>query len=121
MILSEVAGIVRYQDLQDALEDRADEATGVIGKTVREVRDSKVQPALVVVDEKGKAKRVSDTRDARYLIPSGATIQQEDGATVGVGDILAKIPREQAKTKDITGGLPTVSFLSVLTSRASVA
>jgi DNA-directed RNA polymerase subunit beta' len=121
VIISEVAGRVKYQDLHDALEDRADEATGVVGKTVKEVRDTKVQPALVVVDASGKAVSVTDTRDARYLLPSGATIVVDDGAKVAVGDVLAKIPREQAKTKDITGGLPRVVELFLAQKRRSFA
>ncbi len=121
VIISEVSGRVKYQDLHDALEDRADEATGVVGKTVKEVRDTKVQPALLVVDASGKAVRVTETRDARYVLPSGATIVVDDGSNVQIGDVLAKIPREQAKTKDITGGLPRVVELFLAQKRRSFA
>jgi DNA-directed RNA polymerase subunit beta' len=63
--------------------------------------DEKKQPRIEIKDEKGKTQR-------KYLLPSGAHLMVDDGAEVSPGDILAKIPRETAKTKDITGGLPRV-------------
>jgi DNA-directed RNA polymerase subunit beta' len=59
------------------------------------------QPRLEIKDSKGKTTK-------RYLLPSGAHLMVEEGAEVAAGDVLAKIPRQTAKTKDITGGLPRV-------------
>src|SRR5207247_7349044 len=61
----------------------------------------KKQPRVEIKDDKGKTSR-------KYLLPSGAHLMVEDGNEVAAGDVLAKIPRETAKTKDITGGLPRV-------------
>jgi DNA-directed RNA polymerase subunit beta' len=110
VILSEVAGRIKYQDLLEGLsiEERVDEATGLTRRVVLENRDSKIKPAIVVVDSAGTAVRVTDTRDAKYPLPSGATVMFADGDSIYPGDILAKIPREQIKTSDITGGLPRV-------------
>ena len=68
---------------------------------IMESPDEKKQPRIEIKDEKGKTSR-------KYLLPSGAHLMVEDGAEVAAGDMLAKIPRETAKTKDITGGLPRV-------------
>ena len=68
---------------------------------IMESPDEKKQPRIEIKDDKGKTQR-------KYLLPSGAHLMVEDGAEVTPGDMLAKIPRETAKTKDITGGLPRV-------------
>src|SRR5262249_38482309 len=76
-----------------------DEVTGLSRHVVGESPDEKRQPAIVV--KGGKASR-------RYLMPSRAHLMVQDGDEVFPGDVLAKIPRETTKTKDITGGLPRV-------------
>src|SRR5213083_3540227 len=68
---------------------------------IMESPDEKKQPRVEIKDDKGKTSR-------KYLLPSGAHLMVEDGNEVAAGDVLAKIPRETAKTKDITGGLPRV-------------
>ena len=68
---------------------------------IMESPDEKKQPRIEIKDEKGRSVK-------KYLLPSGAHLMVEDGADVSPGDVLAKIPRETAKTKDITGGLPRV-------------
>src|SRR5205807_5636283 len=80
------------------LHDEVDEVTGLSRHVVGESPDEKRQPAIVI---KGKAMR-------RYLMPSRAHLMVADGDAVHQGDVLAKIPRETTKTKDITGGLPRV-------------
>src|SRR5690606_25629296 len=68
-------------------------------------------PRLSVKDDTGKTAKLASGSQARYLLPVGAHIFVEKGATVYPGDVLAKIPRETTKTKDITGGLPRVAEL----------
>ena len=80
------------------LHEEVDEVTGLSRHVVADSPDEKRQPAMVI---KGKASK-------RYLMPSRAHLMVQDGDTVFPGDVLAKIPRETTKTKDITGGLPRV-------------
>jgi DNA-directed RNA polymerase subunit beta' len=99
-ILTEVGGTVQFKDLQEGvtLHEEVDEVTGLSRHVVGESPDEKRQPAIVI---KAKATR-------RYLMPSRAHLMVQDGDEVHPGDVLAKIPRETTKTKDITGGLPRV-------------
>jgi DNA-directed RNA polymerase subunit beta' len=99
-ILTEVGGTVQFKDLQEGvtLHEEVDEVTGLSRHVVGESPDEKRQPAIVI---KSKSAR-------RYLMPSRAHLMVQDGDEVHPGDVLAKIPRETTKTKDITGGLPRV-------------
>jgi DNA-directed RNA polymerase subunit beta' len=99
-ILTEVGGTVQFKDLQEGvtLHEEVDEVTGLSRHVVGESPDEKRQPAIVI---KAKSPR-------RYLMPSRAHLMVQDGDEVHPGDVLAKIPRETTKTKDITGGLPRV-------------
>ncbi len=99
-ILTEIGGTVSYKDLQEGLtlHEEVDEVTGLSRLVVTDSPDEKRQPAVVI---KGKSNK-------RYLMPSRAHLMVQDGDTVYPGDVLAKIPRETTKTKDITGGLPRV-------------
>jgi hypothetical protein len=83
------------------VHEQVDENTGMSAQVIMESPDEKKQPRIEVKDEKGRTQK-------KYLLPSGAHLMVEDGAEVSPGDVLAKIPRETAKTKDITGGLPRV-------------
>lgn len=123
VIVSEVPGKVRFHDLLEGIsvEERTDEVTGLTRRVVIEHKDTKIKPALVITDSQGTAIRITETRDARYPLPSGATIMFADGDSVSPGDVLAKIPREQAKTKDITGGLPRVAELFLAQKRRTFA
>jgi len=104
-ILTEVGGTVQFKDLEAGvtLRESVDEVTGLSQWVVTEAQDEKYQPTIVVRDEEGRSK---GTR--KYLMPSRAHLMVHDGDTVSPGDVLAKIPRETTKTKDITGGLPRV-------------
>ncbi len=111
-VITEQPGIVRFQDLVDGktLTELVDEATGIAQRVVIEYRSSgrskkeDFQPRLTLHDEKtGEA--------ARYLLAPGTTISIEDGQMVAAGDVLARVSREAAKTRDITGGLPRVAEL----------
>ena len=99
-ILTEIGGTVSFKDLQEGLtlHEEVDEVTGLSRHVVTDTQDEKRQPAIVV---RGKTSK-------RYLMPSRAHLMVQDGDTVAPGDVLAKIPRETTKTKDITGGLPRV-------------
>jgi len=104
-ILTEVAGNVQFKDLEVGvtLHESVDEVTGLSQWVVTEAQDEKYQPMIVVRDEEGRTK---GTR--KYLMPSRAHLMVREGDSVSAGDVLAKIPRETTKTKDITGGLPRV-------------
>jgi DNA-directed RNA polymerase beta' subunit len=106
-ILANSAGIVRYEDLEDnrSMTQQLDELTGRSRKVVTEFKDTELKPRVVLRDP--------DTRKAksRFFLPVGALIMVNEGDEVQSGDILAKIPRETTKTKDITGGLPRVAEL----------
>src|ERR1700681_210161 len=99
-ILTEIGGTIQFKDLQEGvtLHEEVDEVTGLSRHVVADSPDEKRQPAIVI---KGKTSK-------RYLMPSRAHLMVQDGDTAHPGDVLAKIPRETTKTKDITGGLPRV-------------
>ena len=100
-ILTEIGGAVHFKDLQEGvtLHEEVDEVTGLSRQVVTDSPDEKRQPAIVI--KGGKSNK-------RYLMPSRAHLMVQDGDEVLPGDVLAKIPRETTKTKDITGGLPRV-------------
>ncbi|HVT96383.1 MAG TPA: hypothetical protein VHE33_02685, partial [Acidobacteriaceae bacterium] len=100
-ILTEIGGTVGFKDLQEGitLHEEVDEVTGLSRLVVGDSPDEKRQPAIVIKGGKGQK---------RYLMPSRSHLMIQDGDEVSPGDILAKIPRETTRTKDITGGLPRV-------------
>ncbi len=102
-ILTEDAGTVKFKDIIDGVtvHEEVDEVTGLSRRIVIETTDEKKQPLIEVRDADGKALR-------KYHIPSHAHLMVDDGEAVTPGAVLAKIPRETTKTKDITGGLPRV-------------
>jgi DNA-directed RNA polymerase subunit beta' len=117
-ILTEVAGKIKYEDLTEgfSMQVVADEATGIASRVVTDwranPRAADLKPSILVTDAKGKAmKSPTSGGDARYTLPVGAILSIEDGDEVSVGDALARIPTEGAKTRDITGGLPRVAEL----------
>ncbi len=103
-ILTEVGGAVQFKDLQPGvtIEEQVDEVTGLAQLVVTlPPGDEKHQPTILIRDSAGRARK-------KYLMPSRAHLMVQDGDEVQPGDVLAKIPRETTKTKDITGGLPRV-------------
>ena len=106
-ILTEVSGAVHFKDLVDGLtlQERVDEVTGMSQWVVTDSPDEKRQPTLVVRPEGATGSR---SESKKYLMPTHAHLMVRDGEEVHAGDVLAKIPRETTKTKDITGGLPRV-------------
>ena len=109
-VITENPGSVKYQDLVEGqtLAEQVDEATGISQKVVTEFRPGRtkvdLRPRLTLLDgDSGEA--------GRYMLATGAILSVEDGATVQAGDVLARVSREAAKTRDITGGLPRVAEL----------
>ena len=109
-ILTEIAGKVKFGDIIEGvtMEEQVDEVTGLSRKVIIESKDSDKRPRIAIKD--GKRRSVSGTI-GRYFLPVGANIVGPGDAMVSAGDIIAKIPRETTKTKDITGGLPRVAEL----------
>ena len=105
-ILTEVEGTIAYGDLMEGvtMKEDFDEITGLSTKVIISHRDEKKQPRISIKDAQGETIR-------RYLLPAGAHINVQEGGFVNAGDVIVKIPRESAKTKDITGGLPRVAEL----------
>src|SRR3546814_16353911 len=110
-VITDTPGTVKYQDLIDGktLTGQADETTGITQRVVTEYRAATrskedLRPRLTLLDK--------DSGEAgRYIVAPGAVISVEDGAEVKAGDVLARVARESAKTRDITGGLPRVAEL----------
>jgi DNA-directed RNA polymerase subunit beta' len=116
-IITEVGGRIRAEDLVDGLSIReeVDEATGIAQRVVADwrtsARGSDLRPAMGVLSEDGSYKRLSNGGEARYLLSAGAILSVADGDEVKPGEVIARIPTEGAKTRDITGGLPRVAEL----------
>src|SRR5689334_22096590 len=113
-IVAEVPGTVRFNDIIEGvtMNEQLDEVTGLSRKSIIESRDADSQPRLVIEDDKGNPKTLPGSEQpARYNLPVGANIVVNDGDQVDAGEIIARIPRETTKTKDITGGLPRVAEL----------
>ncbi|MGB5131970.1 MAG: DNA-directed RNA polymerase subunit beta' [Steroidobacteraceae bacterium] len=118
-VVTEVAGFIKFIDFVDGVtvQSQVDEVTGL---TSVEVLDPKqrgaagkdLRPVIKLVNAKGKEVTFANTDiPAVYTLPPGALISLEDGAKVSVGDVIARIPQESSKTRDITGGLPRVADL----------
>ena len=111
-ILTEVGGTVKFGDILEGvtMEEKVDERTGLSTKVVVDTKELDKRPRISIKDTGGQTARIS-SGEARYLIPVGAHLNVIEGQEVAAGDIIAKIPRETTKTKDITGGLPRVAEL----------
>ncbi|MBI1909004.1 MAG: DNA-directed RNA polymerase subunit beta' [Deltaproteobacteria bacterium] len=113
-ILTEVAGVIKFGDIAEGLsmQEQVDEVTGLATRVITPSKDPDLRPRVSIKDEQGKTRKIPDSeREGRYLLPVGAHITVAEGDGVDAGDIIAKIPRETTKTKDITGGLPRVAEL----------
>jgi DNA-directed RNA polymerase subunit beta' len=113
-ILTEVGGITKFGDIIEGvtMEETLNEVTGLSQANIIESRDPSARPRISIKDAtSGSTKKTTGENLARYFLPVGANIQVADGQVIEAGDILAKIPRETTKTKDITGGLPRVAEL----------
>jgi DNA-directed RNA polymerase subunit beta' len=116
-VVTEVAGFVKFQDFVDGLTvtSQVDEVTGLSSTVVLDTKQrggKDVRATIKLVNGKGKEVTFANTEiPAVYTLPAGALVSLEDGARVSVGDVIARIPQESSKTRDITGGLPRVADL----------
>jgi DNA-directed RNA polymerase subunit beta' len=113
-IITDVGGSVHFEDIVDTetMEERVDPNTGLATKVITASKQAKDRrPTIIIRDEHGKPMLRPRGNDARYSLPEGAYLNAEEGTAVMPGDVIAKIPRETTKTKDITGGLPRVAEL----------
>jgi DNA-directed RNA polymerase subunit beta' len=116
-ILTEAEGTVGYEDLVEgqSLTEALDESTGIAKRVVIDWRTSgrgqDLRPAMVIKGKDGKVLKVARGGEARYTLAVDAIISMDPGAKVKAGDVIARIPTESAKTRDITGGLPRVAEL----------
>ncbi|MDQ1487424.1 MAG: DNA-directed polymerase subunit beta [Actinomycetota bacterium] len=116
-ILTEAEGSVAYEDLVEgqSMSEALDESTGIAKRVVIDWRTSgrgaDLRPAMVIKGKDGKILKVARGGEARYQLAVDAIISMDPGAHVKAGDVIARIPTESAKTRDITGGLPRVAEL----------
>ena len=118
-IITEVEGCIQFQDFIEGvtINRQTDEMTGlsnilIIDQKQRSASGKELRPVLKLVDEKGKDLCLAGTNlPANYFLTTNAIVCVEDGAKVGMGDVIARIPQETSKTGDITGGLPRVADL----------
>ncbi|MBC7989465.1 MAG: DNA-directed RNA polymerase subunit beta', partial [Luteimonas sp.] len=118
-IVSEVAGFIRFVDFIDGVTviEKTDDLTGLASREItdpkrRGTQGKDLRPIVRIVDKAGKDLNIPGTDlPAQYLLPPRSIVNLQDGAPVGVGDVVAKIPQEASKTRDITGGLPRVADL----------
>ncbi|MDH4029831.1 MAG: DNA-directed RNA polymerase subunit beta' [Chromatiales bacterium] len=118
-VVTEVAGKLKFDDFVEGVtvESRVDDITGlssivVIDPKQRGAAGKDLRPVARLIDPKGKEICFANTKiPAVYALPVGAIVTMGDGEMIGVGDVLARIPQESSKTRDITGGLPRVADL----------
>ncbi|AIK96773.1 DNA-directed RNA polymerase subunit beta' [Candidatus Odyssella acanthamoebae] len=116
-IISEASGVSHYVDLVDgvSLREITDESTGISNRVVvdwkQQARGSDLRPMISIRDKKGNPVLLGSGIEARYFLSVDAILSVENNAEIQAGDILARVPRETTKTRDITGGLPRVSEL----------
>ena len=118
-IITEVAGTIKFSGMEEGITIRrqTDELTGLSSISVmdageRPLAGKDIRPAITLVDAKGKELCLANTNvPAHYFLPPDAQVSIENGAKINTGDIIARIPQESSKTRDITGGLPRVADL----------
>ena len=116
-VITEKAGKVELVDLINnvSVKEVTDETTGIVSKTVIDWRSNSasagLKPSIILKDAKGKQVTFDNGKEVRYYMSADAILSVENGDEVKVGDVIARIPRESSKTKDITGGLPRVAEL----------
>ena len=118
-VIAEVEGRVRFGDMVEGITVtyQTDELTGLTNIEVIDVKDrpqaaKELRPVVKILDKSGKPVKILNTdKSAEYALPAGAITGLKDGDELHIGDVIAKIPRESSKTRDITGGLPRVADL----------
>jgi DNA-directed RNA polymerase subunit beta' len=118
-IVTEVAGVANFSDFIEGVtvQESTDEITGLTSLVITDPKSrgsmgKDLRPMVKLVDDKGNPLKLAGTDlDAQYFLPAGAVVGLEDSVSVAVGDVIARIPQESSKTRDITGGLPRVADL----------
>ncbi len=116
-IITEMEGVANYVDLTEGVSVReiTDDATGIASREVVDWKQAaggaNLRPRVTLRDEAGEVLTLTNGLEARYFLSAGAILSVENGQKVEAGDVLARIPRESSKTRDITGGLPRVAEL----------
>ncbi len=116
-VITEKDGVAHYFDLVEGLSisEKMDEATGISSKVVIDWRSQPkggdLRPRIALLDKKGNVITLPNGLPANYYLSADSVLSVENGAEVKAGDIIARIPRESSKTRDITGGLPRVAEL----------
>jgi DNA-directed RNA polymerase subunit beta' len=113
-ILTEVNGHVAFDDImpEKTVKELTDEVTGLSRKVIIESKEIDLRPCIMIKDPQGKVLHIPGTKlEARYLLPLGANLSVTEGDEVSAGDVIARVPKETTKMKDITGGLPRVAEL----------
>ena len=113
-IVTEVGGVISFGDVIEGvtMQEQLDEVTGLSRKVITESKDNEARPRISLLDEEGEVKALPNTTAAaHYFLPVAANIFVAEGDYIEPGEVIAKIPRETTKTKDITGGLPRVAEL----------
>ena len=116
-VIAEKSGTVSYMDLVEgvSIAETVDDATGIASKSVLDWRsqskNTELKPRITLRDEKGNVVKKADDNEARYYLVPDSILSVNDGQKVTAGDVLARLPKETSKTKDITGGLPRVAEL----------
>jgi DNA-directed RNA polymerase subunit beta' len=115
-ILTEIDGTVGFEDLVEgaSMSESVDESTGIAKRVVtdwRTGRGTELRPSIVIKSADGKVAKLPRGGDARYTLPVDAILSVDPGSSTKAGDVLARVPMESAKTRDITGGLPRVAEL----------
>ena len=116
-IIAEMKGTANYVDLVDGVSVRevTEDETGISNRTVVDWKQAaggaNLRPRITLRDDKGEVLTLANGLEARYFMSAGAILSIDNGAEVQAGDVLARIPRESSKTRDITGGLPRVAEL----------
>ncbi len=116
-VIAEKSGIANYVDLIDgvSLAETLDDATGISTKTVidwkTQSKNTDLKPRITLRDDKGNVIKKADDNEARYYLVPDSILSVKDGQKIFAGDVIARLPKETSKTKDITGGLPRVAEL----------
>ena len=116
-VIAETGGVVNYMDLIEgsSLTETLDDATGLSSKSVTDwkslSKNSELKPRITLRNEKGEIIKKADGNEARYYLVPDTVLSVKDGQEISAGDVLARLPKETSKTKDITGGLPRVAEL----------
>ncbi len=116
-VIAEKSGIVNYVDLIDgvSIAETLDDATGISTKTVidwkTQSKNTDLKPRITLRDDKGNVIKKADDNEARYYLVPDSILSVKDGQKIFAGDVIARLPKETSKTKDITGGLPRVAEL----------